>query len=70
MPIRRWVFQLCRGGNIVCEWKSYIFFLLCIGSKGFKNLKCYVLSFFFWDLLEEKKRRRYELKETQFEFLV
>jgi uncharacterized membrane protein YbhN (UPF0104 family) len=48
--------------------KIFLFILYWI--QGFRKLRGYILSFFsgvYW--LEEKKRRRDELKETQLSFL-
>ena len=41
-----------------CVWMEMIriLFVLCIGSKGFKNLKCYVLSFFFSRICLKKRK--------------
>jgi hypothetical protein len=56
MPIRRWVFQLCRGGNIVCEWKSYIFFFTLYWIQGFQKLKMLRFKLLFSGIYLKKRK--------------
>lgn len=54
-----------------CVWMEMIriLFVLCIGSKGFKNLKCYVLSFFFSGIYLKRKGEDMNWRRSSLSFL-